>query len=130
MKKVFSILGVVILVAVAWIGFNEWNTTYRTTEAYAVVPATPEKTPTTDKQGKKVTDSNGNQLYSYDYTFDFVTTKGDHRSLSWEQSGENPTPLAPGSYVYAKVSQKRVNNGPDPIAADKVPANIKSQLNK
>lgn len=130
MKKVFGILGVVILLAVAWVGFNEWNTTYRTSEAYAVVPATPDKVETKDQSGKKITDSNGVQMYSYNYTFDFVTKDGKHRTLSWEQSGANPTPLAPGSYVYGEVSQKRVNKGPNPISADKVPANIKAQLDK
>lgn len=128
MKKVLGIIAVVLVVIIGWVGYKEWASTYKTTEAYALVPATPAKTRTVDDQGKKQSDSNGNPLYSYKYTFKFVTTDGQTRTLDWEQEGTNPTPLTPGAYVYAKISQKRVNNGPNVVSADKVPSSIKAKL--
>lgn len=128
MKKVLGIIAVVLVALIAWVGYHEWATTYKTTDAYALVPATPEKTRTRDNQGKKVSDSNGNPLYSYTYTFKFVTTNGQTRTLEWEQEGTNPTPLTPGTYVYAKISQKRVNNGPNPVSVNKVPSDVKAKL--
>ncbi|WP_125571732.1 DUF1093 domain-containing protein [Lacticaseibacillus songhuajiangensis] len=128
MKKVLGIIAVVLLVVIGWVGYKEWSSTYKTTEAYALVPATPAKTRTVNNEGKKQSDGNGNPLYSYKYTFKFVTTDGQTRTLRWEQEGTNPTPLTPGAYVYAKISQKRVNNGLNIVSADKVPSSIKAKL--
>ena len=128
MRKILIILGVIAVVVVGWIGFTEWNTVYNPSDAYAVVPATPTKRATKDAQGKAVKDKNGNQEYSYKYSFDFVMTNGKHRRLVWEQSAVNPTPLTPGNYVYAEISQTRVTNGPNIVQRDKVPAKIRAEL--
>ena len=78
--------------------------------------------------GKKVTDSQGRQEYSYDYTFKWVTTDGQTRTVGFEQSSANPTPLAPGSYVKADVSKTRVTKGPFSVNAKDVPAKVLQQL--
>lgn len=88
---------------------------------------TPPRTETVDADGKKVTD-NGQQLYSYDYTFEFVREDGSKVTVPFEISALDPKPLTQGIYITGKVSQTRVVEGPSPVAADKVPQKVKDQL--
>ncbi|WP_054650234.1 DUF1093 domain-containing protein [Lacticaseibacillus pantheris] len=127
-KLIWAIIAVVIVGGVGFVGIKEYLNVYRSDTAYAVVPATPKKTVTRDSDGKKVTDSQGRQEYSYDYTFKWVTTDGQTRTVGFEQSSANPTPLAPGSYVKADVSKTRVTKGPFSVNAKDVPAKVLQQL--
>lgn len=127
MKKILGIILLAALLVVGVVGYRYWDSTYNGTTAYTYVTATPEKKPTVDSSGAKVSD-NGQQLYSYDYSLTFVREDGSKVNLPFEISRINPTPLANNSYYIGKVSQKRVLEGPSPIAASKVPQKIKDAL--
>lgn len=71
MKKILTVILFALLIVAAFFGYRYWNATYNGKTSYAVVKTTPPRTETVDADGKKVTD-NGQQLYSYDYTFEFV----------------------------------------------------------
>jgi uncharacterized protein YxeA len=126
MKKILGVLGIVALAAITFFGFRYYMETYQGETAYAVVPKeVPQKTVTKDMSGKEVSGS-----YSYYYTFIFVKSNGQTQKMDYEISGEQPTPLEPGSYVVAKISKKRVTEGPNPIEVSKIPKKAKQVLDQ
>lgn len=127
MKKILTVILFALLIVAAFFGYRYWNATYNGKTSYAVVKTTPPRTETVDADGKKVTD-NGQQLYSYDYTFEFVREDGSKVTVPFEISALDPKPLTQGIYITGKVSQTRVVEGPSPVAADKVPQTVKDQL--
>jgi uncharacterized protein YxeA len=118
-----AIIGIIVLVIVAFGGYKAysyWNTTYNGETAYAVVPTAVKHKSKTDSGAdyKK----NGQQVYYYDYDFTWANAKGDIKHVGWEsEESTNPTPLPKGDYVTAKVSAKRVIEGPQNIAVTQVP---------
>jgi hypothetical protein len=56
-------------------------------------------------------------------------TNGTTKSVSWHsQESADPKPLIAGSYVYGQVSDKRVVEGPNPIAKDKIPSKVLDKI--
>lgn len=125
MKALYSLIGIAAVAALGFFGYRYYSTTYQGVTAYAKVPAqTPAKEPTKDNQGK-VQDG----LYSYNYKgIDFVKEDGSHQVMDVEISSENPQPMQPNSYVTAKISKKRVLEGPNPVQESDIPAKAKEQL--
>ncbi|WP_203663860.1 DUF1093 domain-containing protein [Lacticaseibacillus sp. 53-4] len=128
MKKIIGIVAVIFVVVVGIFGYNYWRTTYQTTTAYAKVTAVTKKKATENGKDYKV---NGQQYYYYDYALTWVTENGDTRQLGYEtkQAPDGPMPFAQGQYITAKISQKRVVEGPSLISADKLPTAAKQKLN-
>lgn len=124
MKKIIALIA---LVAVGVVGFKGWQyyqETYQGVTAYALVPDTvPEKVQTVDDSGNKI-----DGWSSYDYQLTFVKTDGSTQQLEYELSNSDPTPLRPGAIVKAKISQKRVIEGPNEVPQDKVPAEVLKKL--
>lgn len=50
--------------------------------------------------------------------------------MTYELSGENPTPFKPGTFVTAEISKKRVTNGPNTIKESDIPENVLKALNQ
>lgn len=123
MKKILGLLLVVVLVAGGWFGFKYYNDTYKGTDAYAKVTQTPTKEPTKDSSGKVQAG-----LYSYTYELTFVHADGTTQQMGFEVSGKDPQPLTVGKYVKAKISAKRVIEGPNYIDASAVPAKAMAKL--
>lgn len=112
------------LVVLGFFGYKYYAQTYASQEAYAIVPnEVPAKEPTRDSSGKIQSG-----IYSYNYTLTFVKKDGTKDSREVEISGENPTPLTPNSFVKAKLSQKRVTEGPSEVQKNTIPKNILSSL--
>ncbi|WP_054750192.1 DUF1093 domain-containing protein [Lacticaseibacillus thailandensis] len=129
MKKIiWAVIAVVIIGGAGAVGLSEYLNVYRAQTAYAVVPPTPRKTITRGSDGKKITDSQGRQEYSYNHTFKWVMVDGQKRTVAFEQSGVHPTPFKPGSYVKAEVSKTRVTKGPFSVGWQKIPAKVRAQL--
>lgn len=124
MKKIVGIIVAVLVVIIGISGVRYYNSTYRATEAYAVVPQTiPAKTQTKDDSGKTVAGDS-----SYHYQLNFVKINGQRQVMSFSVSGSDPTPLQPGSYIKAKISQKRVVSGPNTVSQADVPAKVLQKL--
>ncbi len=98
---------------------------YKPQTGFARVTETPKREPTKDKYGKVQSG-----LYSYNYHFEWILTDGTHRKMSYELSNENPRPLVKGRYVTAKLSQKRIVEGPKNIDQARIPAAILRALKK
>ncbi|MFD1486046.1 DUF1093 domain-containing protein [Lacticaseibacillus baoqingensis] len=119
-----AIIGLIVLVIVVFGGYKAysyWNTTYNGETAYAQVPAAVKHKSKTDSGAdyKK----NGQQVYYYEYDFTWANAKGETKHVAWEgPESTDPTPLAKGSYVTAKVSAKRVTKGMQTISVNQVPA--------
>ncbi|WP_179396059.1 DUF1093 domain-containing protein [Lacticaseibacillus absianus] len=124
MKKVLGALLVLAIVAGGWFGFKYYNETYTGQTAYAKVTTTPTKEQTKDSSGKVQAG-----LYSYDYDFTFVFADGTTQQMSYELTGKDPQPLTVGKYVKAKISAKRVIEGPNYVDASAVPAKAMAKLN-
>lgn len=123
-KKIVILVGLLIIGIVSYYGYKYYESTYKTITAYAVVPANvPEKEKTKSNDGKEV-----KGIYSYKYTLTFVNEDGEHKKMEFESSGETPTPLEPNSYVKAEISKKRVVKGPNKVAENKIPKNVKKEL--
>lgn len=117
MKKIIGIIVIVAVVVVGFFGFQYYQNTYNGHEAYAKVPTTvPEKHETKDSNGKVIGNS-----YSYDYTFTFVTPKGEKVEMGYTLIGEDPQPLTPGAYISAEISKTRIVSGPNDIEKSKIP---------
>jgi uncharacterized protein (TIGR01655 family) len=124
MKKIVGIIVAVLVVVIGIAGFRYYNSTYRAQEAYAVVPKTvPTKTQTKDDDGKTVAGD-----ASYHYQLNFVKRNGQRQTMGFSVSGSDPTPLQPGSYIKAKISQKRVVSGPNTVSQADVPAQVLQKL--
>lgn len=127
MKKVVGIVGVLVLIVIGFFGYQYWNSTYNGVDAYAVVI-----------EGKKVASKNedgslykvnGKQYYTYEYELKWVTKNGQTRNLGYSsEESANPKALTPGSYVKAKVAQKRVLTAPQPVSEQALPQTVKAKL--
>ena len=127
MKKVVGIVGVLVLIVIGFFGYHYWNSTYNGVDAYAVVI-----------EGKKVASKNedgslykvnGKQYYTYEYELKWVTKNGQTRNLGYSsEESANPKALTPGSYVKAKVAQKRVLTTPQPVSEQALPQTVKAKL--
>lgn len=124
MKKI-SQIGLLFLVVITFLsGCSYYEDTYQGDVAYAIVSdEIPQKEETVDSSGKVQS-----ELYSYHYTFDFITENGVHQEMTYELSGENPQPLEPQSIIKAKISKKRVLEGPNPITTVDVPQSVLDEL--
>ena len=129
MKKIIGLIAVVALLVAGFFGFQYWNSTYNGVEAYAKVPqATKQESKNNDGSPYKV---NGKQYYFYDYEFTWVTKDGQTRKVGFESAeSADPKPLAPGSYVKAQVSQKRVVKGPSSAEKQAIPADVQAKLDE
>ena len=127
MKKILGIVAVLIVIAGGWFGYKYWHETYQSQTAYAKVgEAVKKNSKTSDGKNYKV---NGKQYYYYEYEFDFVLKDGTTRHLGFDSAeSANPTPLAPGSYVTAEISQKCVVKGPNPISLGNIPSAVQAKL--
>ena len=127
MKKVVGIVGVLVLIVIGFFGYQYWNSTYNGVDAYAVVI-----------EGKKVASKNedgslykvnGKQYYTYEYELKWVTKNGQTRNLGYSsEESANPKALTPGSYVKAKVAQKRLLTTPQPVSVQALPQTVKAKL--
>lgn len=101
-------------------GCSYYNDTYKGVEAYARIPdQVPEKVETKDKDGKVQAG-----LYSYQYNLEFITKDEVKQSMDVEVTDESPTPFTPGSYVKAKISKKRIIEGPNSVDESKIPKDV------
>ncbi|MFD1431817.1 DUF1093 domain-containing protein [Lacticaseibacillus yichunensis] len=127
MKKIAGLIAVILIAALGFVGYRYWDTTYHSHDAYAVVTeGVKEKSKTAKGTDYKV---NGKQYYMIKYTFDFYDASGNKTTLSYDgPESADPTPLTPGTYVRAKISQKRVTNGPWTISEGDVPAKALSAI--
>lgn len=124
MKKIIGLLFLALLAVGGIFGYRYYNETYKSHTAYAVVPTeVPEKIQTVDKNDDEVAGYS-----SYEYDFKFVDAEGNERQMNYELSGENPTPLEPGSYVTAEISKKRITEGPNHIEKSEIPEKALSKL--
>lgn len=72
---------------------------------------------------------NGKQYYTYEYELKWVTKDGQTRNLGYSsEESANPKALTPGSYVKAKVAQKRVLTTPQPVSEQALPQIVKAKL--
>lgn len=129
MKKIISVLLLVVVVFISYKGYEYYSETYKATTAYAVVPnEIPEKKETVDATGEKITDNDGSMNYTYDYNFNFVKVNGDSQVQGFDLTGSDPVPYEPGSYVRAEISNKRVVKGPYSVAESDIPKEVLNKL--
>lgn len=124
MKKasliIASLLTLSLMIGLAVQVKNYYNNTYATSKAYTKVPLkVPNREVTKDSKGKVIEGS-----YSYQYDFEFVTTDGTKKSISFEVSGQNVTPFKPGEFLEAEVSNTRVVYGPTSIKQNRIPKSV------
>lgn len=120
MKKIIGLVAIVLVGFLGFSGYKYWNETYNGKVSYALVPTEiPEKQETVDASGVVQ-----EGLFSYKYSFDFVNEDGSHQPMTFELTGENPEPFAPNTIVRAKVSQKRVTEGPNHVEENTVPKKV------
>ncbi|WP_172188002.1 DUF1093 domain-containing protein [Lentilactobacillus kribbianus] len=126
MKKIISLIALLILAVGGYFGWQYYTQTYQGHPAYAVIPnQVPKREATVDDNGKKVADS-----YSYSYKLHFVRTDGKTETLPYEVMGSDPKPFTPNATVKAEISDKRVVKGPNYVSKDKVPDAVKDKLNQ
>lgn len=127
MKKVVGVVGVLVLIAIGFFGYQYWNSTYNGVDAYAVV--TEGKKEASKNEDGSLYKVNGKQYYTYEYELKWVTKDGQTRNLGYSsEESANPKALTPGSYVKAKVAQKRVLTTPQPISKQALPQTVKAKL--
>ncbi|MTD38630.1 YxeA family protein [Erwinia sp. CPCC 100877] len=124
MKKIIGLFLLVLLVVGGYFGYSYWNDTYRGVVAYAVVPnEVPEKKQMRDQDGKVQSG-----LYSYDYTLTFIKENGESQTMEVSITDSNPVPLVSNSYVKAKISKKRVIEGPNQVNKSDIPEKVVNKL--
>ena len=127
MKKVVGVVGVLVLIVTGFFGYQYWNSTYNGVEAYALV--TEGKKEASKNEDGSLYKVNGKQYYTYEYELKWVTKDGQTRNLGYSsEESANPKALTPGSYVKAKVAQKRVLTTPQPISKQALPQTVKAKL--
>ena len=127
MKKVVGVVGVLVLIVIGFFGYQYWNSTYNGVDAYAVV--TEGKKEASKNEDGSLYKVNGKQYYTYEYELKWVTKNGQTRNLGYSsEESANPKALTPGSYVKAKVAQKRVLTTPQPISKQALPQTVKAKL--
>lgn len=121
--KFLKFIILILFVAGGFFAFY-YSQTYVGSVAYAKTPSeVPEMKPTIDMDGKTI-----NGLYSYKYKLTFVSSDGHKDVRDVEISSEKPTPLQPNSYVKAKLSKKRVTEGPTSIDESSIPKKTLDKL--
>jgi uncharacterized protein YxeA len=124
MKKIIGLFLLVLLILGGYFGYNYWKDVYRGEVAYAIVPTqVPEKKQTLDQNGKVQSG-----LYTYEYSLDFIKKNGEVQTMEFNITDANPVPLTPNSYVEAKISKKRLLEGPNQINKADIPASIVNHL--
>ena len=124
LKKIIGLIFLALIVVGGIAGYKYYADTYKSTVAYAQVPATvPEETQTKDMDGKNV-----DGFHSYHYDFTFVKENGEIQKESYDVTGENPTPLEPNTYVKVELSKKRVTKGPTTVSESSIPKNLLDKL--
>lgn len=127
MKKVVGVVGVLVLIVIGFFGYQYWNSTYNGVEAYALV--TEGKKEASKNEDGSLYKVNGKQYYTYEYELKWVTKNGQTRNLGYSsEESANPKALTPGSYVKAKVAQKRVLTTPQPVSKQALPQTVKAKL--
>ena len=127
MKKVVGVVGVLVLIVIGFFGYQYWNSTYNGVEAYALV--TEGKKEASKNEDGSLYKVNGKQYYTYEYELKWVTKDCQTRNLGYSsEESANPKALTPGSYVKAKVAQKRVLTTPQPISKQALPQTVKAKL--
>jgi len=125
-KKIILVVALILIVVFGYKGYEYYSTTYKGNVAYAKVSETvPQVEDTKDDTGQVVPGSK-----SYHYDFDFVKEDGSTQKMDYELSGDNVTPLKPGSYVKAKISEKRVVSGPNDVSKSEIPKTVLEKLDK
>ncbi|KFK47661.1 membrane protein [Lacticaseibacillus rhamnosus] len=128
MKKVVGVVGILVLIVIGFFGYQYWNSTYNGVDAYAVV--TEGKKEASKNEDGSLYKVNGKQYYTYEYELKWVTKDGQTRNLGYSsEESANPKALTPGSYVKAKVAQKRVLTTPQPVSKQAIPQTVKAKLN-
>ena len=129
MKKIASIILLGFVLVIGFKGYQYYNDTYKATLAYAKVPATvPNKEEAVDDSGKKIIESDGSVLSTYNYSFDFVKQDGKKQIQTFSLTGKDPEPYAPETYVKAEISNKRVVKGPYVVSEKEIPSNILDKI--
>ncbi|TLQ05303.1 DUF1093 domain-containing protein [Pediococcus stilesii] len=124
MKKIVSIIAAVLVIGAIFFGYKYYENTYKSVNAYAIVPEkVPAKVQTKDDSGKVVTG-----YHSYNYTFNFVTESGKKKTIEYELSGRKVQPFTPGATVKAEISNTRINKGPNYVNDRDVPSKVMNQL--
>lgn len=124
MRKIGWVIAGLVIVFLAYFGWNYYVNTYQPHEAYAVVPTkVPEKKKTIDDDGNTIADS-----YTYEYHLTFERTDGQTTKLTVDLSDSDPKPFKPNSIVKADVSNKRVIKGPYETSKSSVPDKIQKRL--
>lgn len=127
-KRIIGLVVVALLAIGGWQVYRYWDTTYHGVTAYAKVGAS-QKVASQNDDGSPYR-INGKQVYTYEYKHViWVTTGGQVRHVDFSSLEKtNPQRLAPGTYVKATISQKRVISGPNPVAVSALPAKVKAKL--
>lgn len=124
MKKIIGLIAIVILGVAGYKGYEYYRSTYTGETAYAYIPIEiPQKEQTKDDDGKDI-----EGWSSYKYQLLFVKENGETQSMNYELHESDPTPFAPGAIVKAKISEKRVLEGPNVVEKDSVPKDILNKL--
>lgn len=126
MKAFITLLLVVLIGFAGFMGYEYYQSTYANQTVYAKAPSTvPEAKDVMDDSGKKIAGLKG-----YSYILKFVTKDGkiENRHVVISGNTDEVKPLVPNSYVEAKISQKRVIEGPNGIKESDVPANILAKV--
>lgn len=121
-KEIIFVVILVLIVISGYKGYEYYTTIYKGDVAYAKVP---DGVPTVEDTGQVISGSK-----SYKYDFDFVKKDGTIQKMDYELSGNNVSPLQPGSYVKVFISQIRVISGPNDVSKSDIPKNILEKLDK
>lgn len=126
MKSIFfKLMFLIILIGMGIFVYNYYSETYVGTEAYAITPSKiPEKKAALNSNGEKI-----NDIYAYKYKLTFIKKDGSKDTQEVEISGESPIPLQTNSYVKAKLTTKRITEGPTTVEESTIPKKVLDELN-
>ncbi|GAK31217.1 hypothetical protein WOSG25_080490 [Weissella oryzae SG25] len=126
MKSFITLLLVILLGFAGFMGYEYYQSVYASQTVYAKAPSNiPEANDVLDDSGKKIVGLKG-----YSYILKFVTKEGkiENRHVLISGEADEVKPLVPNSYVEAKISQKRVTEGPNGVKESEIPANVLAKL--
>ncbi|QBO36587.1 DUF1093 domain-containing protein [Periweissella cryptocerci] len=132
MKKMITIIIALVVIIGIFIGINKAasykHDRYDGQPVYFTAPAAPKQTVMRDDNGKVILDSKGKKspIYSYKHVKTYTKT-GQTKYIEFDWEGS--TPMQQDAPYTASASKTIVVKGPNTIAADKIPANIKKILN-
>ncbi|MGX4687351.1 YxeA family protein [Vagococcus sp. JNUCC 83] len=125
-KKVILAVVLILVVIFGYKGYVYYTETYKGETAYAKVSEeVPTLEDTKDDTGKLIP---GSKTYKYD--FNFVKEDGSVQRMDYELSGDNVTPLKPGSYIKVSLSSKRIVSGPNDVSKSDIPKNVLEKLDR